>query len=236
MENEPANPKAQLEASPPPAKKPKLDEKDHPAAPGAGKPTLSHLTSFTVSHRGMKKYQQDRTVSLREEEVMAISPALNDTRYSFFAVYDGHGGEFCSKFLEENFHKNLFQELTKGLSTLRNSNPDVIKALEKRNKRSLRAEAIQKALITTCRATDQALLKICAAEKHEDGSCAVVVLVEGKIVWIANVGDSRTVMSAFWIASARSDRLLRFSKALITSGLELRSVLKPFVSSWKRFL
>eukprot|EP00808_Paulinella_micropora_P007454 g75865.t1 len=190
MDNKADNAKRTAEGSSnkPPPKKQKVEIVD------ASKPRSTELTSFTVSHQGMKAYQQDRAVSLNPDEVVALFPSLNDTRYLFYAVYDGHGGEFCSTYLQDHFHQNFFQDLTKGLGTLRNQDPEVLKVLEKRNKRPLRGDTIQKAIVSSCKSTDQALLKECSTHKHEDGSCAVAVLVEGETVWVCNVGDSRAVL------------------------------------------
>lgn len=41
---------------------------------------MAPLVSSTVSHMGMKKYQQDMCITIREEEVTTLAPALNDTR------------------------------------------------------------------------------------------------------------------------------------------------------------
>jgi len=94
---------------------------------------ITHLTCFLASERGKKHYQQDRTVA--ELDGSSVNPALNDTRYAFFAVYDGHGGEFSSEYLKKHLHLNIFGEIAKGCAILRD-NPQVSPASSSAEKKS----------------------------------------------------------------------------------------------------
>lgn len=156
---------------------------------------MIRLTAYTAADQGMKAYQQDRAVSINASSLLGMAPSMNDTRYSYFAVYDGHGGDHCSTHLQDKFHGHLFKELTKGLGVLRSSKPEVVKAVSKRSKRSPRQFVIHKALNDTCKAVDKALLRECLAKQLADGSCAISVLVEGNVAWVMNVGDSRAVLA-----------------------------------------
>ncbi|CAG9330734.1 unnamed protein product [Blepharisma stoltei] len=93
-------------------------------------------------------------------------------RCSFFGVYDGHGGAACADFLRDNLHQYV----------IRNHyfphNPK---------------EAIRNGF----EAAERAFLEL--AERNQpverSGSCANVVLIVGDNCYVANVGDSRAVMS-----------------------------------------
>jgi len=150
-----------------------------------------------VSERGKKHYQQDKLVA--ELDVSTLAPTLNDTRYAYFAVYDGHGGEFSSEYLAKHLHLNIFGELAKGLAELRD-NPEATLASSSAEKKAkqktnARQEMIRKAILTACKDTDKKLLQKAMEKKHEDGSCALIGLIEGQTVWIANVGDSKAVLA-----------------------------------------
>eukprot|EP00494_Astrolonche_serrata_P027174 UN27437 len=87
----------------------------------------------------------------------------------YYAVYDGHGGSSCSKWLEENLYKILERKLTEGV--------DVKKAID---------EAFEEA--------DRQIIE--ENPEIESGSTCISVLIEEatNTIWCANVGDSRAIM------------------------------------------
>jgi len=91
---------------------------------------------------------------------------------SFFAVYDGHGGSTVAKFAGNNVHKRLLAEEA---------------YREKRYE-----EAMKKAFL----GTDEDLLADPAHTRDPSGCTAVAALLtHDKKIYVANAGDSRSVIS-----------------------------------------
>lgn len=92
---------------------------------------------------------------------------------SYFAVYDGHGGAQCADYLKDHLHQIIVQQ------DCFPSNP-------------------AQALTNGCLAADQAFIAKCDTPGLFDksGSCAIIVLIVEMEVYVANVGDSRAIMSA----------------------------------------
>jgi protein phosphatase 2C family protein 2/3 len=93
---------------------------------------------------------------------------------SFFAVYDGHGGSACSDFLRDNLHKFVVQSDSFPWSP-----------------REALFEGMQKA--------ESAFLEMAKGPLgfyEQSGSCAIIALIVGDTCHVANVGDSRAVLSA----------------------------------------
>ena len=97
-------------------------------------------------------------------------------KISFFGIYDGHGGEGCSEYLRDNLHK---------LICINNEFfPDNI------------PEAIK---LGFQKAENDFINNYSLNEKKEiidrSGSCAVIILIVDKKIYVANVGDSRCLVS-----------------------------------------
>lgn len=95
---------------------------------------------------------------------------------SFFAIYDGHGGSLCSDYLRDNLHHFIIKDSNFPL------NPK---------------EAIRKGF----QAAENEFLTNYALDSFGEiadrsGSCAIVCLIVDNTIYIANVGDSRAVMSS----------------------------------------
>ena len=93
---------------------------------------------------------------------------------AFFGVYDGHQGSACAEFLRDNLHKFILRD----------------KNFPKRPEIALK-NGFAKA--------EREFLKRCLDKKgnliDRSGSCALVALVVKDKCYIANVGDSRAVLS-----------------------------------------
>lgn len=128
------------------------------------------------SYRGLcKKYNEDR-----------VSIILNITKperpdwpkqLSIFGLFDGHSGSKCCDFLRDNFHlyfikSELFPRDIKGAIN------DAFTRLEN--------DFLSKFAISQ----DNSLL-------DKSGSCALVTIIVDNKVYIANVGDSRAIMSNY---------------------------------------
>lgn len=99
---------------------------------------------------------------------------------SFFGVYDGHGGSACAEYLRDNLHHCVVRE----------------DAFPWQPMTAIR-EGFKKAeqqFIAKCQAVDEKTKQPTVIEKS--GSCAIVVLIVGEMCYVANVGDSRAVLSS----------------------------------------
>jgi serine/threonine protein phosphatase PrpC len=104
---------------------------------------------------------------------------------SFFGIYDGHGGSSCSDFLRDELHSFVIRD------SYFPANP---------------AEALRRGFQ---RAEEEFINRAYSKKKEavydKSGSCAVVCLIVDGYCFIANVGDSRAVMS---VNSGRSVDIL----------------------------
>jgi len=115
--------------------------------------------------------EAERLVSLGEKEEIIVQRKVRNLRerYSLFAVFDGHGGQLASTFASTFFYQHLLNSDHLETSPL-------------------------KALEEACDVTDRLY-----ADKHkiassQDGSTACMVLVVGRKIFTANIGDSRAVL------------------------------------------
>ena len=97
-------------------------------------------------------------------------------RISFFGIYDGHGGEGCSEYLRDNLHKLICYNN----EFFPDNIPDAIKF------------GFQKA-------EKDFIYNYSLNNKEEiidkSGSCAVIILIVDKKIFVANLGDSRCLLS-----------------------------------------
>jgi protein phosphatase 2C family protein 2/3 len=95
-------------------------------------------------------------------------------RCSFFGIYDGHGGAACADFLRDNLHQFVIKEASFP------SNPK---------------EALKNGFYNA----EKKFFDLCHNEHgiiDKSGSCAIVVLIVEDMCYVANVGDSRALLSA----------------------------------------
>ena len=95
---------------------------------------------------------------------------------SFFAIYDGHGGEGCSEYLRDNLHKLICNN-----EYFPENVPEAIK-------------------LGILKAEQDFINNYALSENKEEiidksGSCAIIILIVDTNIYIANVGDSRCLLS-----------------------------------------
>lgn len=98
--------------------------------------------------------------------------------HAFFAVYDGHGGRYVAMFARDNLRKNCALDQA--------TTDDAIK------------ETLSKGFITTHNELDK-------AASYQIGSTATVAVIKNGQLYVANTGDSRTVLCRGENALALSD-------------------------------
>ena len=97
-------------------------------------------------------------------------------KISFFGIYDGHGGEGCSEYLRDNLHKLICINNEYFPDNI----PEAIKlGFQKAEKDFINNHALN---------GDNEII-------DRSGSCAVIILIIDKKIYIANVGDSRCLLS-----------------------------------------
>ena len=126
-----------------------------------------------VTDKGLvRNYNEDRVsiiLNILKPENRANE---NWPHCSFFGVYDGHGGSKCADFLRDNLHTYII------------ANPNF-------------PFNANEAILSGFR---QAEAQFMAAAKNNEsfdrsGSCALVVLIIGDLCFVANLGDSRGLLS-----------------------------------------
>ncbi|KAI9796534.1 MAG: Protein phosphatase 2C 2 [Piccolia ochrophora] len=105
-----------------------------------------------------------------EDEEGKIKAAADDDRLSFFGVYDGHGGDKVAIFAGQNMHQIIAKQdaFTQG--------------------------NLEQALKDGFLATDRAILNDPKYEEEVSGCTASVGLLSKTKIFVANAGDSRSVL------------------------------------------
>jgi len=142
-------------------------------APATSNDARTMLVSSRTA-KGGRRYQEDRCVMLpnfNEYLPDKSTGRIDGVKRSYFAVFDGHGGDKCSEYLMRNFHKVL------AIQQCLASDP-------------------RQAIIDAWETTDQAFLKECRARQKgaehfpKDGSTASVLLMVDAKMYAVNSGDS----------------------------------------------
>ncbi|XP_051912485.1 uncharacterized protein LOC127594762 [Hippocampus zosterae] len=139
----------------------------------AVRPTGS-VTFFGAStNRGSERsYNEDRVSVILN--IIKPESRKDETwpHCSFFGVYDGHGGTACADFLRDNLHQFVVRQKAFPFDP---------------------REAIRRGFLEA----ETAFLQLCEKNSEVSGSCAIVLMVIGQDCYIANVGDSRALLSCY---------------------------------------
>ncbi|OWZ12816.1 hypothetical protein PHMEG_00013958 [Phytophthora megakarya] len=145
--------------------------------------TVNRFDFGAHADMGARKHMEDAHTIIQDLCIESLS-RLGLHPQSYFAVYDGHGGEEASSFLGDVLHHNIietfFMKKTE-LKPLIDKSPEELQSM------------ITKRLIDAFERTDEEFLN--ESERPQAGSTATTVFVAGKYMFVSNVGDSRTVMS-----------------------------------------
>lgn len=143
-----------------------------------------------------------------EDRIMISCPVSGRIAWSLFAVFDGHGGSFCSQYLSSKFSE-IFSAAA----------DEILGGNGQALQESL--EDIQKVLYVACERAENSLksqqkLKITkVGERYRcrdnSGSTGVICLVTQQYIIVANVGDSRSILccSAPGISSDGSESVTK---------------------------
>ncbi len=142
----------------------------------ASNKTMGTLKSYSYNtfHGLFKEVNEDKIIVVGQIKKPASSKMKAWPKISYFGIFDGHGGEGCSEFLKNNFLNYLTEN--------KNFPFDIKTSL---------TESFEKA--------EEEFFKLKCGEDldHSDksGSCALVILLFDNKIYIANIGDSRAIMS-----------------------------------------
>ena len=127
------------------------------------------------SYKGIvKNYNEDRVIVVSQIQKPQKTIHRTWPKMSYFAVFDGHGGENCSEYLKNNFLDYLIE----------NKNfPHDIKTSITETFDKLEDEFYEK---NKQKPKDQI---------DNSGSCALVAIMTENKIYIGNIGDSRAIMS-----------------------------------------
>lgn len=152
-------------------------------------PLISHFIATKISvkrngvvsayaantHQGIvRNYNEDRVSIILN--IVKPPSRRNEVwpKCSFFGIYDGHGGNKCAEFLRDYLHQFVVRD------------PNFPKHPKA-------------AIINGFKQAEAKFLEICHDGEEildKSGSCAIVVLIVGPHCYVANVGDSRALLSS----------------------------------------
>ena len=126
-----------------------------------------------ITNEGRRDYNEDRVsiiYNISKPQNFIETQTNKWPKCSFFGLYDGHGGNGCADYLRDNLHNFIISEPHFP------SNP-------------------QKALVNGFIKAEKNFIRDCEKRSDFSGSCAIVVLIIEKRCYVANVGDSRAILS-----------------------------------------
>jgi serine/threonine protein phosphatase PrpC len=136
-------------------------------------PTFSY--SYNTYEGKVRNYNEDKIqikidLKIPNNEKNIIWPPIH-----YFAIFDGHGGNKCSDFLKENFHKLLIENKNfprKPIKSLKQTFVNIEKLFFNKFKPKNLIDNIE-----------------------YSGSCVIIILIIEYKVYCANLGDSRALYS-----------------------------------------
>lgn len=155
--------------------------------------TVNRFDFGVHANMGARKHMEDAHAVVQDLCIESLS-RLGLHPQSFFAVYDGHGGDEASAFLGDELHHaviDAFFMKKAELSVLMGASKEEVHAM------------VQQRLISAFEKTDELFLN--SSSRPQAGSTATTVLVAGNVLFVANTGDSRTVLSRKGRASRLSN-------------------------------
>ena len=118
------------------------------------------LVYAVSSVQGRRPYNEDR--------LQCVHP-LPSTNSSYFAVFDGHGGDECAEWVSQHLHKHIVDALPTAKDT---------------------ADAIQRGFISC----DAALLDKHADGAAQSGTTACALIIDDRHIITGNCGDTRAIL------------------------------------------
>ena len=121
----------------------------------------------------IRNYNEDRVSIILNINKPSARKEEDWPSCSFFGIYDGHGGQGCADYLRDNLHQFVIREP----SFPGDPEASLVNGFKKAEAKFLSLAYYDGEVV------------------DRSGSCAVVVLIVGEKSYVANVGDSRAVLS-----------------------------------------
>ena len=121
-----------------------------------------------------REINEDRVTVIGQIKKPANCKMKTWPKISYFAIFDGHGGEGCVDFVNNNFHNYLVENKNFPFDIKIALGDTIIKIEEEFFKQE-------------CGKTLE--------ESDKSGSCALVAIIFDNKIYISNIGDSRAIMS-----------------------------------------
>jgi protein phosphatase 2C family protein 2/3 len=113
----------------------------------------------------VRSYNEDRVTIMPK-----VSTSESKENFSYFALFDGHGGSGCADYLAENLHRFIFRHLS--------SSSDIKESLK-----------------TSFSQAESHFINSCLQKTSDkSGSCATCALITENFIYLANTGDSRAII------------------------------------------
>lgn len=158
-------------------------------------PVVQEFAAVSTQNSKFRKHMEDECVAIPKYKAFHGDPVKS----SFFGVYDGHGGDFCSKYAATHLHTKLSALLESKFNTNRRdselSNQSAATEYSDIDADVLSAEDIESCYVDAFASVDKELETF--DESSSSGSTAVTCLIRsynGRTMFhVANVGDSRAI-------------------------------------------
>ena len=152
-----------------------LPYNEYPEVKFSSKPFFNISGYGSNSYNGkIKNFNEDMVKTLvNVEKKVVINNQIISPNISYFGIFDGHGGDKCSKFLKNNLDKFLFNSKYFP-SNIKESIRDAFDKIEKQ----FSLHAIKNGKLV-----------------DKSGSCALIALIIDRIFYSINLGDSRALFS-----------------------------------------
>lgn len=181
--------------------------------PSPSRQCSEKITPDTVaSHPGISSTQGDRD-SMEDAHVAdSFEIKVNGKKQtiSLFGIFDGHSGSACAKFLAANTKDYLQKELEKELAGKELGTPEANAAI---------TNVLKVVFVNLGEEYSKTHRSI-----HRAGSTANIALIMGDQVWVANAGDSRSIISTKdkTIAMSLDDKPETRKRDVIKRGARVR--------------
>ena len=133
---------------------------------------IHHFKKFGI-FKGFIAFSSKNGKNINEDKIrISINTPINSSKetINFFAIFDGHNGDKSAKFLKENFHINLIKH------------EEILKDPKK-------------AILDTFNFVEKKLLESNSENLNKSGSCALILFNKKNELYIANLGNSRAIIS-----------------------------------------
>ena len=152
-----------------------LPYNNYPLAEFSTKPFHNISGYGANSYSGTNKnYNEDKVkTQYKKEKIYNVNGKEYKALISYFGIFDGHGGDNCSKFLKKNLDTILFQQ-----TMFPNNVIESVRETFKTAESKFRQFAVQGGRLV-----------------DKSGSCAVIALIINDVLYSINLGDSRALYS-----------------------------------------